>query len=85
MGKHVELVDRKSAFAELKDFCVFSMGVRKGMGDFIEVTEWSNMEGVDVEIHDVDGKRKFMLTYGQFDAIKTCVKQINNAYNSKKL
>lgn len=83
MSKKVETVDRKAAFAELKDFCTFSMGERKGKSDFVEVTEWSNMEGVDVEIHDVDGKHKFMLTYGQFDAIKACVKEINKSYNSK--
>ena len=85
MGKHVELVDRKSAFVELKDFCVFSMGVRKGKGDFIEVTEWSNNEGIDIEIYDGDGKHKFRLTHGQFDALKACVEEINNAYNSKEL
>jgi hypothetical protein len=85
MSKKVELVDRKSAFASLNEYCVFSMGERKGKDDFIEVTEWSNMEGVDIEINDVDGRHRFMLTYGQFDAIKSCVKQINNAYNSKEL
>jgi hypothetical protein len=85
MNKNVELANRKSAFAELKDFCVFSMGVRKGHGDYIEVTEWSNTEGIDVKIYDGNGIHKFMLTYGQFDALKACVKQINNAYNSKEL
>ena len=85
MSKKVELVDRRSAFAELNEYCVYSMGERKGKGDFIEVTEWSNVEGVDVEIHDVDGKHRFMLTYGQFDAIKACVKEINKSYNSKNL
>ena len=85
MSKKIELVDRKAAFAALNEYCIFSMGERKGKDDFVEVTEWSNMEGVDVEIHDVDGKHKFMLTYGQFDAIKACVKEINKAYNSKDL
>lgn len=85
MSKKIELVDRKSAFASLNEYCIFSMGERKGKDDFIEVTEWANMEGVDIEINDVDGRHRFMLTYGQFDAIKACVKQINKAYNSKDL
>ena len=85
MSKKVELVDRRAAFAALNEYCTFSMGERKGKDDFVEVTEWSNVEGVDVEIHDVDGKHKFMLTYGQFDAIKACVKEINKSYNSKDL
>jgi hypothetical protein len=85
MGKKIELVDRVAAIAPLNEYCIFSMGERKGKDDFVEVTEWSNMEGVDVEINDVDGRHKFMLTYGQFDAIRACVKKINNAYNSKDL
>jgi hypothetical protein len=85
MSKKVELINRVASFASLNEYCVFSMGERKGKDDFVEVTEWSNMEGVDIEIHDVDGRHRFMLTYGQFDAIKACVKQINNAYNSKEL
>jgi len=85
MSKKVEIVDRKSAIAALNEYCSFSMGERKGKDDFVMVTEWINMEGVDVEINDVDGKHKFMLTYGQFDAIKACIKEINKSYNSKDL
>ena len=85
MSKKVEIINRVAAVAPLNEYCVFSMGERKGKDDFVMVTEWINMEGVDIEIHDVDGRHKFMLTYGQFDALKACVKQINNAYNSKEL
>jgi hypothetical protein len=85
MSKKVEIINRVAAVAPLNEYCSFSMGVRKGKDDFVMATEWINMEGVDIEIHDVDGIHKFILTYGQFDALKACVKQINNAYNSKEL
>lgn len=85
MSKKVELVDRKSAIAPLNKYCTFSMGERKGKDDFVIVTEWINLEGVEIEIHDVNGTHKFMLTYGQFNAIKACVKEINKSYNSKNL
>jgi hypothetical protein len=85
MSKKIELVDRRSAIAPLNEYCSFSMGERKGKDDFVMVTEWINMEGVDIEINDVDGKHRFMLTYGQFDAIKACIKEINKSYNSKDL
>lgn len=81
MSKEVELFDRKSAFVSLNEYCVYSMGKRIGLDDSLEVTEWSNMEGVDIEIHDADGKHKFMLTHGQFDALKACVEEINKSYN----
>ena len=85
MSKKVEIINRVAAVAPLNEYCSFSMGERKGKDDFVMVTEWINMEGVDIEVHDVDGIHKFILTYGQFDALKACVKQINNAYNSKEL
>jgi len=85
MSKKVEIINRVAASAPLNQYCSFSMGGRKDKDDFVMVTEWINMEGVDIEIHSVDGIHKFMLTYGQFDALKACVKEINNAYNSKEL
>ena len=85
MGKKVEIVDRIAAHASLNEYCSFSMGERKGKDDFIEVTEWTNLEGIDVEINDLEGRTRFMLTYGQFDALKACVKEINKSYNSKNL
>jgi hypothetical protein len=78
MKEEVTLSNRKSAFAELKDWCVMSCGPdRKDKGDFLEVTEWSNGEGYDVYIHDVSGDKQFHFTWGQFDAIKKCIKTIN--------
>lgn len=43
--------------------------------DFIEVTEWYNGEGFDVEIVGRLSTR-FQLTWGEFDALKKCIKEI---------
>lgn len=68
-----------SAHADLKDYCTFSMiPERKEKGDYIEVVEWSNIEGFDVRIRDVDGEHKFRLTYGQFEALKDCINLIED-------
>jgi hypothetical protein len=86
MEKKISLSRRKAAFAELKDFCIFSVGpARKDKGDFLEVTEWSNGEGYDIHISDVSGEKKFHLTWGQYEAMKKCIKQIEKSYeeNSK--
>ena len=76
--KQASISTRISAHADLKDFCTFSMGNAAKASHYIEVTEWSNYEGVDVCIHDVNGERTFSMTYGQFDAMKACVKLINS-------
>lgn len=72
----IELTTRKAGYALLKDFCSFSFQEET---DFIEVTEWINGEGFDVEIDTKHSMKnfKFQLTYGQFDALKKIVKQID--------
>lgn len=74
--KKIIISNRKSTFASLEDFCSFSMGERKNKGDFIEVTEWSNGEGYDVHISDMDGDKRFSLTWGQYEAMKKCFKKL---------
>jgi hypothetical protein len=76
MKKEIKVTNRKSAFVELKDWCISSCGAREDKGDFLEVTEWSNGEGYDIHIYDSDGERHLGLTYGQFLAIKKCIKSI---------
>lgn len=84
MKKEIKVTNRKSAFVELKDYCVGSMGKDKEKeGHFLEVTEWSNWEGYDIHIHDSEGERQIHLSYGQFDAIKKCVKVIDKTHNKK--
>lgn len=76
----IEVNKRTSAFAELKDWCTFSMGERKDKGDFLEVTEWTNGEGYDIHVSDINGEKQFQLTWGQMKALKKCVKTINKQY-----
>jgi hypothetical protein len=86
MNKEVKIVKRKSVFVELKDWCTFSMGAeQKDKGHFLEVTEWANGEGYDVHTHDGNGERTMQLTYGQFDAIKKCIKAIEKSYEIKSI
>ena len=63
--------NRRSVFSELKPFDHFA-----GEHDYIEVTEWTNGEGFDVE---VSGKlpTRFQLTYGEYKLLKILVKKID--------
>ena len=61
---------RRTRFALLKEFCYFGKE-----HDYIEVTEWKNGEGFDVEINGRKTER-FQLTWGEFDALKKLVKQL---------
>jgi hypothetical protein len=79
MKKKIETGSRKAAHTLLNQYCVFSVGERKDKGDFIEVTEWTNKEGCDVRISDVSGEKVFDLTWGQFKALKDCIKLINSS------
>lgn len=78
--KKVSASKRLSAFALLNKFCPFSMGDRKDKGDFLEVTEWSNSEGYDVRILNVEGEKTFRFTQGEYDALKKCIKSIQKEY-----
>ena len=63
--------DRKTVFAELDQF-----DVTAEKHGFIEVTMWTNYEGMDVEINS-HGVQRFQLTFGQFDALKMAVKALD--------
>lgn len=61
----MEIQNRKSINDKLKKYCYFS----NEEDDFIEVTQWTNSEGIDITIHS-NGQDKFLsLTYGELDAI----------------
>jgi hypothetical protein len=82
--KKITTDNRKAAFAELKDFCTFSVGPeRRNKGDFLEATQWSNGEGYDIHISDVQGERMFNLTWGQYEALKKCIKAIERSSKPK--
>jgi hypothetical protein len=80
----IEVRNRKSAFVELKDFCTFSTGERKDKGDFLEVTEWTNGEGYDIHISDVNGEKQFQLTWGQMEALFKCVKSMDESFGEEE-
>lgn len=62
---------RNSVFAQLKQWC---FGYGKD-GDYIEVTEWANGEGFDVDI-ETEQRQRFQLTWGQYEALKHLVNKI---------
>ena len=57
---------RNATFQELQEYCNFS-----GKDDYIELTEWHNGEGFDVDISSKFENKQFRLTWGEFEAIKT--------------
>ncbi len=77
MNKKIELSKRPAAMVNLEDWCTMA-ATRKGKGDFLEVTEWTNGEGYDIHISDSEGEKTFTLTWGQFEAMKKCIKAIEN-------
>lgn len=46
--------------------------------DFIEVIEWKNGEGFDVEIVSSKLQTRFQLTWGEFKALKKLIKKLEN-------
>ena len=64
----ITVSQRKAIFANLKPYCHFAQ-----QDDYIEVTEWSNGEGYDVTIHNVDGIKNISLTFGEFQALTTLI------------
>lgn len=68
MKSKIEEYNKKTIFSELKDYCYFA-----DEHDYIEITEWKNCEGFDIEI---SGKQQqlFRLTRGEYDLIKKLIK-----------
>lgn len=63
---------RKTVFDELKKYDSWA-----DEHDYIEITEWKNSEGFDV---DIVGKlsTRFQLTWGEYSALKKLVKKLYN-------
>ena len=64
----ITVSQRKAKFTNLKPYCHFAQ-----QDDYIEVTEWSNLEGYDVTIHNVDGVKNFSLTFGEFQSLTALI------------
>jgi hypothetical protein len=67
----MEQYSRTAIFDELKNYCYLSKE-----HDYIEICEWYNGEGFDVEISGKPGA-KFQLTWGQLDALNALIKELN--------
>lgn len=64
----METSNRKAIFTELEEYCHL---VKEH--DFMEITEWSNAEGVDVDISRHYGNDRFSLSWGEFKALQHLV------------
>jgi len=62
---------RNAVFSKLKKY-----DYTAGEADFIEVTEWGNGDGFDVEIVGKINTR-FQMTRGGYDALKKAVNKLN--------
>jgi len=67
----MKINNRRSVNTELKDYCAFSKE-----HDFLEVTEWINGEGFDVNVSSRK-EQMFQLTWGEFKALKKVIKFMN--------
>jgi len=61
----IEQCQRLSRFTELKAYCHHAKD-----HDYMEVTEWANGEGFDINIDD---KKHLSLTHGQWQALQALV------------
>lgn len=62
---------KDSIIENLKDHCGFSKD-----SDFLEVTDWSNCEGIDVSISSRTDQM-FSLTWGEWSCLKKVIKKLN--------
>ena len=70
-NKHMVTYQRKAISDMLKTYCTMSKE-----HDFIEVCEWYNGEGFDVEI-GTSSPCRFQLTWGQLEALNTLIKELD--------
>lgn len=61
----MKIQNRKSISDKLEKYCYCS----NGDNDFIEVTQWTNGEGIDITINANGQDKSFSLTYGELEAI----------------
>jgi hypothetical protein len=66
----LEKYNRKSVFSELSEFDYLSK-----KDSYIEVTEWKNGEGFDINISNFQDQY-FNITHGQLKALKKLIKEL---------
>lgn len=70
--KKIEHYKLKAAFAYLADY-----DITNKHDDFMEMSMWHNGEGFDVILNS-NGEQRFGLTWGQYKALKTLVKELDS-------
>lgn len=73
----MEIKNRNSVFDTLKKYDVLS----NNESDFIEITEWSNEDGFDINICRNNETKLFSLSFGELEAINYLIKYLE--YNKK--
>ena len=69
-------INKRSSISEhLRKFCHYAKE-----DDYIEVTDWTNGEGFDI---DLDGKQQIRLTHGELRAINTLVGMLEAGIDNK--
>lgn len=71
----MEFTNRKSVNDKLSTYDYLAKD-----NDFIIVTEWTNHDGVDIEIND---NKQFSLTFGELDAINYLTKTLDYKFKEK--
>lgn len=66
----MEIYKRKSINDKLSKYTYSA----KDNSSYIEITEWKNGEGWDI---DIDGRKLFSLTFGELEAINYLVKALD--------
>ena len=64
----IKISTRQSKFAELRPYDHFAK-----KDDYIEVCEWSNLEGFDVTLSANGREQHFSLTWGEWQALQALV------------
>lgn len=71
LTKKIKRYELETAFVSLADYDAATKG-----DDFMEVSMWHNGEGFDVILNS-HGEQRFGLTWGQYKALKTLVKELD--------
>jgi hypothetical protein len=71
----MKINNRKSVYVPLKEWCTFSMSSEKNLNDYMEVTQWTNGEGFDIDIETNQSSSHFKLTWGQLRALTKIYKE----------
>jgi len=64
----IEVSQRRAVFAHLKPYCFHA-----GEDDYMEVTEWSNGEGLDIVIDRKGDTERFSLAHGEVECLQVLI------------